>query len=402
MQLRLRSATVVARARDAPGGAVARRSLKACGRMPSLASRALALVVVAALAIVAAVLLLGGGGGGGGGRGRGGRLDPFGYRPGAEDDARRGRGTRQRARALREAARRRARERRAHRALALADRAAADSAGVEADELEGLVLLESAGRDDAIADPRLEGAVGLTQILAETGRNLLKMRVDPAAARRIGRSLARAERRGDERAGRAPARAAHARRRALRPGEGARRDRALPADRQARARPRRPRDRQLPHGHRQPPERAARLRRRRHLLRAAVLRLHAAAQRGGLQPAGRPRRRLRDLPLAGRARRGRSCACTAPIPTQLDRVSALQNAKNSAEEVLHPGDETERFETPAQLRAAYDDGRDRRAAARAARRARPAGRPRDGRARAAPGAQAHACTAACARPRSRC
>jgi hypothetical protein len=43
-------------------------------------------------------------------------------------------------------------------------------------------------------------------------------------------------------------------------------------------------------------------------------------------------------------------------PAQLDRVAALQNAKNSAEEVLHPSDETARFETPAQLRAAYDDG----------------------------------------------
>jgi hypothetical protein len=44
-------------------------------------------------------------------------------------------------------------------------------------------------------------------------------------------------------------------------------------------------------------------------------------------------------------------------PGQLDRNSLLQNAKNSAEEVLHPGDETERFATPAQVRAAFDDGR---------------------------------------------
>jgi hypothetical protein len=44
-------------------------------------------------------------------------------------------------------------------------------------------------------------------------------------------------------------------------------------------------------------------------------------------------------------------------PAQLDRTSALQTAKNSAEEVLHPGDETDQFETPGQLRAAYADHR---------------------------------------------
>ncbi|HEV2784854.1 MAG TPA: transglycosylase SLT domain-containing protein, partial [Solirubrobacteraceae bacterium] len=75
--------------------------------------------------------------------------------------------------------------------------AAAQEGDVEPDTLEAIVMLESAGRPDAIADPRLEGAVGLTQILAETGRNLLGMTVDPAGARRIGRSLRRAARRGD-------------------------------------------------------------------------------------------------------------------------------------------------------------------------------------------------------------
>ena len=42
------------------------------------------------------------------------------------------------------------------------------SADVDADTLEGLVFLESAGRDDAITPNGIEGAVGLTQILAET------------------------------------------------------------------------------------------------------------------------------------------------------------------------------------------------------------------------------------------
>ncbi|MGH2942921.1 MAG: transglycosylase SLT domain-containing protein, partial [Solirubrobacteraceae bacterium] len=44
-------------------------------------------------------------------------------------------------------------------------------------------------------------------------------------------------------------------------------------------------------------------------------------------------------------------------PARLDRTAALQTAKNSAEELLHPGDGTERFATPPDLRDAYDDGR---------------------------------------------
>jgi hypothetical protein len=75
----------------------------------------------------------------------------------------------------------------------------AQRAGVDADTLEGLVFLESAGREDARAPGGLESAVGLTQILAETGTNLLGLRVDVAASERYTRRLARAERRGRER-----------------------------------------------------------------------------------------------------------------------------------------------------------------------------------------------------------
>ena len=75
--------------------------------------------------------------------------------------------------------------------------AAAKTAGIDPDTLEAIVLLESAGRPDATADPQLQGAVGLTQILAETGSSLLHMKVDPAGALRIGRSLRRAQRKGD-------------------------------------------------------------------------------------------------------------------------------------------------------------------------------------------------------------
>jgi hypothetical protein len=73
---------------------------------------------------------------------------------------------------------------------------AAREAGVDADTLEGLVLLESAGREDAVTPAGLEGAVGLTQILAETASNLLGMQVDLAASRRLGRRIERADRRG--------------------------------------------------------------------------------------------------------------------------------------------------------------------------------------------------------------
>src|SRR5262249_29953728 len=46
------------------------------------------------------------------------------------------------------------------------------------------VFLESAGRPDAVAPGSLDGAVGLTQILAETARDLLGLKVDIAASER--------------------------------------------------------------------------------------------------------------------------------------------------------------------------------------------------------------------------
>src|SRR5919202_1531360 len=71
----------------------------------------------------------------------------------------------------------------------LVDRAAEET-GVDADTLEAIVLLESAGRPCAQASDDLDGAVGLTQILAETGRNLLGMRVDVQASARLTRGIA--------------------------------------------------------------------------------------------------------------------------------------------------------------------------------------------------------------------
>ena len=72
---------------------------------------------------------------------------------------------------------------------------AADRAAVDPDELEALVFLESAGRPRVTAGAYPEGAVGLTQILAETGNNLLDMKVDVAGSRRLLRQIA-AQRRG--------------------------------------------------------------------------------------------------------------------------------------------------------------------------------------------------------------
>ena len=70
--------------------------------------------------------------------------------------------------------------------------------GHDADVLEAMVFLESAGRPDAMAGGT-EGAVGLTQILAETAVNLLGLRVDVAASRKLTKRIDRYARRGDER-----------------------------------------------------------------------------------------------------------------------------------------------------------------------------------------------------------
>ena len=69
---------------------------------------------------------------------------------------------------------------------------AAKASGVDADLIEGMVLLESAGRPDARASDDLEGAVGLTQILAQTATGLLGMQVDVRQSERLIRKLGRA------------------------------------------------------------------------------------------------------------------------------------------------------------------------------------------------------------------
>ena len=63
--------------------------------------------------------------------------------------------------------------------------------GLDASMLEAIVFLESAGRADASASNDLNSAVGLTQILAETGQHLLGMRIDVKASERLTRGIQR-------------------------------------------------------------------------------------------------------------------------------------------------------------------------------------------------------------------
>jgi hypothetical protein len=65
---------------------------------------------------------------------------------------------------------------------------------LDAGVLEGIVMLESAGRPDARASDDLEGAVGLTQILAQTGTDLLGLRIDVDASEKLTRGIQRGRR----------------------------------------------------------------------------------------------------------------------------------------------------------------------------------------------------------------
>jgi hypothetical protein len=68
---------------------------------------------------------------------------------------------------------------------------------LDADIVEAIVFLESAGRPEVIAGGDPADAAGLTQILAETAQNLLGMHVDLAASRRLTRRIDAARRRAD-------------------------------------------------------------------------------------------------------------------------------------------------------------------------------------------------------------
>jgi len=70
---------------------------------------------------------------------------------------------------------------------------AAAAHGVDPDAMEGMVLLESAGRPEVIAGDDPEAASGLAQIVAGTGTDLLGMRVDLARSRAITKRIGRVE-----------------------------------------------------------------------------------------------------------------------------------------------------------------------------------------------------------------
>jgi hypothetical protein len=78
-------------------------------------------------------------------------------------------------------------------ALREAIAAAARAARVEPGLIEGMVFLESGGRPDAVVDGDPANAAGVSQILPETGRSLLRMRIDLAASRRLTEQITAAE-----------------------------------------------------------------------------------------------------------------------------------------------------------------------------------------------------------------
>ena len=247
-----------------------------------------------------------------------------------------------------------------------------------------------------------EGAVGLTQILAETGQNLLGMHVD------VARSAAlHAPDRPRDRGRAAPTRAAALQaqaprgRRPLRPGQGARRHRALPDVRPGGARPRGPRVRLLPHGHRQPAGRARRLRRgRRRPTRGSTStprrRATPTSSAGWRASATTPR------PTCGSStRRARSCGCTATTAPELARLEALQTAQELGRGGAAPARRRRRASRrPRRCKAAWDDGDDPRVPERPGAH-RPRARRAHGRAGASGSARRPACTAGCGPRRSR-
>ena len=246
--------------------------------------------------------------------------------------------------------------------------------GLDPDTLAAIAMLESAGRPDAQASSDLSSAVGLTQILAETGQNLLGLHIDVKQSERLTRGIDRGSRvatrtrkrmRIDERFD--PAMAVEATARYLDFAKS-----------QAR-RPHRSGRRELPHGRRQPAAGARALRQGRRALRAAVLRLQPGAQLRGLAQARLARRRLLDLLLARAGRQGDP----APVP---QRPQGAERPRGAAvPQGLLGGGAAPRGDHPALRRRR----RDRRRAGlgrahRAARGHAGAGghprRPRDGRA----------------------
>jgi soluble lytic murein transglycosylase-like protein len=234
--------------------------------------------------------------------------------------------------------------------------ATAKKADVDADDLEGLIFLESAGREDAVAPQGTEGAAGLTQIVSGTATTLLGMHVDVARSSRLSRRLLRARsagqaeklrrlrRQADDRFD--PRKALAATGRYLRMGEEkfASEELAFVSY-------------HMGMGNLE-----------------NVLRAYA----GGDVPEGLryaqvyfdtspTRHTAAYAKLAGlgddssnylwKLRAARDVMATYRTdPRALAQMEALQTAKNSAEEVLHPQSTVDRFATPGALQDAWDAG----------------------------------------------
>ena len=232
--------------------------------------------------------------------------------------------------------------------------AAARAAGVNPDTLEGLVFLESAGRDDAVTPNGIEGAVGLTQILAGTATDLLDMKVDTRRSAQLSRRIDREQSRGhagkvaklrreratvDERFDGAKSLAATGRYLKLARDTLGREDFAIVSY-------------HMGIGNLQG------------VLRAfgensgwpevyfdSTFARHADAY-GRLLKLGDDSSNYYWKVLAGRE----IMRLYRDDRTELERLIALHGAKGSAEEVLHPPGSVPQFADPAQLRAAWDDG----------------------------------------------
>lgn len=217
------------------------------------------------------------------------------------------------------------------------------------DLLEAIVYLESAGRPDAMASDDVRAAAGFTQIVAETGTNLLGMKIDLERSRQLtrliglgGRKKAAREaerRRVDPRFDPAEALKATIRYLEFARGElGGRRDLAVASY---------------------------------HMGVGNLQRVLNAYGKGnvpfvrlffGTDPQTTPQasRILSDLEDDSQTYYWRVLAAQRIMaqfrrdPTRLAREAELQQRKASAEDLLHPPDETDAFKTPAELRRALE------------------------------------------------
>jgi hypothetical protein len=246
--------------------------------------------------------------------------------------------------------------------------AATAGTSVGAELLEALVLLESAGRPDAIAGDDPVNASGLTQIVAETGLNFLGMDIDLAASQSLTSRIAAARRAGRDRR----VAALEAERRRVDPRFDPPQALAGAVQYLTRARERLARDDlafvsyHMGIGNLEGVLRAyagvegsgpaAALVRERDLSYARVFfdsspRRHAAAWSRLAELGDRSRDYYWRLLAAREVMR-----LYRDDRARLQRLARLHANKASAEEVLRPPDETERFADPVALAEAWDEG----------------------------------------------